>query len=90
MEEKAAALRFIYKPHPLAADSDSEAPKTSYILDYIGMIFNDFIELHGDRLYRDDPPYWRNAYLNDIRLQSLANKRESTKENIYRNFGLSS
>src|SRR5215218_9778316 len=29
-------------------------PKRPFTLDYLGLIFTDFIELHGDRLYRDD------------------------------------
>ena len=30
-------------------------PDRPYTLDYIGKIFTDFIEIHGDRLFRDDP-----------------------------------
>ena len=30
-------------------------PRRPFALDYIDGIFTDFIELHGDRLYRDDP-----------------------------------
>jgi acetyl-CoA carboxylase carboxyl transferase subunit alpha len=30
-------------------------PNRPYSLDYIGLIFEDFIELHGDRRYGDDP-----------------------------------
>jgi acetyl-CoA carboxylase carboxyl transferase subunit alpha len=29
-------------------------PRRPYSLDYIGMLFDDFQELHGDRLYMDD------------------------------------
>ena len=29
-------------------------PERPYTLDYISMITEDFIELHGDRLYKDD------------------------------------
>src|SRR5215470_15461440 len=29
-------------------------PKRPYTLDYIGLGFSDFIELHGDRNFRDD------------------------------------
>ena len=30
-------------------------PRRPYSLDYLSTIFTDFIELHGDRLYMDDP-----------------------------------
>ena len=30
-------------------------PQRPYTMDYIDLIVSDFIELHGDRLYRDDP-----------------------------------
>jgi acetyl-CoA carboxylase carboxyl transferase subunit alpha len=30
-------------------------PRRPYTLDYLSSIFTDFIELHGDRLFRDDP-----------------------------------
>src|SRR5512136_2921350 len=30
-------------------------PKRPTCLDYIGRVFHDFVELHGDRLYGDDP-----------------------------------
>jgi acetyl-CoA carboxylase carboxyl transferase subunit alpha len=29
-------------------------PRRPYTLDYLELIFTDFVELHGDRLYRDD------------------------------------
>ena len=30
-------------------------PDRPYTLDYINMLMNDFVELHGDRRYADDP-----------------------------------
>ena len=33
----------------------SRHPERPYTLDYINYITTDFIELHGDRLFRDDP-----------------------------------
>lgn len=35
--------------------SVSRHPLRPYTLDYIDMITEDFVELHGDRLFRDDP-----------------------------------
>ena len=33
----------------------SRHPERPYTLDYINYITTDFVELHGDRLFRDDP-----------------------------------
>src|SRR5260221_9158475 len=30
-------------------------PKRPYTLDYINLLFTDFVEIHGDRKYADDP-----------------------------------
>src|ERR1700678_1701387 len=29
-------------------------PQRPYTLDYVGAVFTDFVELHGDRMYADD------------------------------------
>ncbi|HOP74665.1 MAG TPA: acetyl-CoA carboxylase carboxyltransferase subunit alpha [Bacillota bacterium] len=65
-------------------------PKRPTCLDYIGMIFDNFIELHGDRLYRDDPAMIGGiAYLNGIPVTVVGQQKgRDTKENIYRNFGM--
>ena len=65
-------------------------PKRPTCLDYIGMIFNSFIELHGDRSYRDDPALVGGiAYLENIPVTVLGQQKgRDTKENISRNFGL--
>lgn len=65
-------------------------PKRPTCLDYIGMIFENFIELHGDRLYRDDPAMVGGiAYLDKIPVTIIGQQKgRDTKENIYRNFGL--
>jgi acetyl-CoA carboxylase carboxyl transferase subunit alpha len=59
-------------------------------LDYILAMSPDFIELHGDRLYRDDPSViggigtFKNQPITYIALQ----KGRSTEDNIYRNFAM--
>ncbi len=59
-------------------------------LDYILALSPDFIELHGDRLYRDDPSViggigtFENQAITYIALQ----KGRSTEDNIYRNFAM--
>lgn len=65
-------------------------PKRPTCLDYIGMIFDNFIELHGDRCYRDDPAMVGGiAYLDKIPVTVIGQQKgRDTKENIYRNFGL--
>lgn len=65
-------------------------PKRPTCLDYIGMIFDNFIELHGDRQYRDDPAMVGGiACLNEIPVTVIGQQKgRDTKENIYRNFGL--
>ncbi|NLY75340.1 MAG: acetyl-CoA carboxylase carboxyltransferase subunit alpha [Firmicutes bacterium] len=65
-------------------------PKRPTFLDYVGMIFTDFIELHGDRLYRDDPAMVGGiAYLENIPVTVIGQQKgRDTKENIYRNFGM--
>ncbi|HEU0077459.1 MAG TPA: hypothetical protein VFQ76_07400, partial [Longimicrobiaceae bacterium] len=29
-------------------------PRRPYTLDYVEMVFDDFVEMHGDRMFRDD------------------------------------
>ena len=64
-----------------------ERPTT---LDYIPYIFDSFIELHGDRNYRDDPAMIGGiGYLNGQAVTAVGQQRgKDTKDNIYRNFGM--
>jgi len=64
-------------------------PARPYTLDYINLIMQDFVELHGDRLFSED-----NAMvcgLARIDKQNVAlighQKGRDTKENLLRNFG---
>ncbi|AZN40228.1 acetyl-CoA carboxylase carboxyltransferase subunit alpha [Paenibacillus albus] len=58
-------------------------------LDYIGMIFTDFIELHGDRLFADDLAIVGGlAKLNEVPVTVIGHQRgKDTKDNIARFFG---
>ncbi|UEX90979.1 acetyl-CoA carboxylase carboxyltransferase subunit alpha [Staphylococcus ratti] len=60
------------------------------LLDYIPHIFDDFIEFHGDRNFRDDPAIIGGvAYFNDKPVTVIGQQRgKDTKDNIYRNFGM--
>lgn len=64
-----------------------ERPTT---LDYIEKIFDDFIELHGDRRFRDDPAIVGGlASLNGLPLTVIGHQKgRNTKENVQRNFGM--
>jgi len=64
-----------------------ERPTT---LEYIDIIFNDFIEFHGDRHYGDDEAIVSGvAYYQDEPVTVIGHQRgRNTKENIRRNFGM--
>ncbi|EHD0818925.1 acetyl-CoA carboxylase carboxyltransferase subunit alpha [Staphylococcus pseudintermedius] len=65
-------------------------PERPTVLDYISYIFDDFIELHGDRNFRDDPAIVGGlAYFNGQPVTVIGQQRgKDTKDNIYRNFGM--
>lgn len=59
-------------------------------LDYINIIFDDFIELHGDRSFRDDESIVCGIGLLNNRSVTIVaqQKGKNTKDNIKRNFGM--
>jgi acetyl-CoA carboxylase carboxyl transferase subunit alpha len=65
-------------------------PQRPHSLDMIERIFTDFIELHGDRAFRDDPAViagW--ARLNGDSVMIIAQQKgRNTKENLKRNFAM--
>ncbi len=65
-------------------------PERPTTLDYIEHIFDDFIELHGDRTFKDDAAIVGGiASLNGQAVTIIGHQRgKSTKENIRRNFGM--
>ena len=64
-------------------------PKRPYTLDYIRMIFGDFVEMHGDRTFADDKALVGGFAKLDGRpfLVLGHQKGRDAKENIMRNFG---
>src|SRR2546423_12413938 len=58
LEKRLAELRTdIYKNlTPMQRVQVARHPKRPYTLDYLSTVFTDFVELHGDRLVRGDPP----------------------------------
>ena len=65
-------------------------PDRPYTLDYIGMITKDFVELHGDRYYRDDKAIVGGlATIEDRKVMLIGHQKgRDTKSNVYRNFGM--
>ena len=66
---------------------DKNKPKT---LDLINYIFDDFLQMHGDRLYGDDKAIVGGiALLNDEPVTVIGHQKgTTTDENIERNFGM--
>lgn len=65
-------------------------PRRPYTLDYISRIFSDWVELHGDRNYRDDGAIvggW--GRLNGRSVMIIGQQKgRDMKENLHRNFGM--
>ncbi len=64
-------------------------PDRPYTIDYINMIMDDFIEIHGDRFFGDDRALITGMARIDGRKVMLLGhqKGRDTKENLQRNFG---
>jgi len=64
-------------------------PKRPFALDYAQTVFTGFSELHGDRLFADDPALIGGfARLGDQKVMLIGTQKgRDTKENIKRNFG---
>jgi acetyl-CoA carboxylase carboxyl transferase alpha subunit len=65
-------------------------PKRKTALDYINQIFDSFIELHGDRAFKDDKSIICGlARIKEQNFTIIAEQKgRTTKENIERNFGM--
>src|SRR5688500_19451947 len=92
LEQKLNALRAeVYRNlSPLQRVQVARNPKRPFTLDYIRLCFTDFIELCGDRLFREDPAIvggW--ARLEGETVMVMGHHRgRDTKENLRRNFGM--
>ncbi len=92
LQDKLVTVRAdIYKElTPIQRVMVARHPRRPYTLDYLSTIFTDFIELHGDRLYMDDPAIvggW--ARLGGTSVMVIGHQKgRDTKENIKRNFGM--
>ena len=65
-------------------------PDRPYTLDYIERLFTDFVELHGDRQFRDDPAVVCGLAKLDGRPIMVVGQQKgrTTKQKLYRNFGM--
>src|SRR3970040_2252368 len=92
LEDKAAKLaREVFaRLSPMQKGQLSRHPNRPYTQNYVERLFQDFVELHGDRRFGDDPAII--AGIGRYHGQSVAvvghQKGRSTKENLQRNFGM--
>lgn len=65
-------------------------PQRPYMLDYVEGMLSDFVELHGDRAYADDPAIiGGTARLAGQPIMIIGHQKgRDTKEKIHRNFGM--
>jgi acetyl-CoA carboxylase carboxyl transferase subunit alpha len=68
----------------------SRHPNRPYTLDYIEAMLTDFLEMHGDRAFADDPAIVSGmAKLDGSPIVVIGHQKgRTTKEKIYRNFGM--
>ena len=68
----------------------SRHPERPYTLDYIEYITTDFVELHGDRLFRDDPAIVGGlCKIDGKNFMVIGHQKGRTmKEKVFRNFGM--
>ena len=75
---------------PLQRLQVARSGKRPFTMDYIRLCFTDFVELHGDRLFREDAAIiggW--ARLDGETVMVIGHQRgRDTKENLRRNFGM--
>ena len=70
----------------------SRNPKRPYTLDYINELTQDFVELHGDRLSKDDNAIVGGlATIDGYKIMIIGQQKgRDIESNIYRNFGMAS
>jgi len=92
LQKKSQALtKDIYsKLSPWQVAQVARHPQRPYTLDYVGALFTDFQELHGDRSFSDDPSMVGGlARFNGQAVMVIGHQKgRDTKEKIYRNFGM--
>ncbi|MFZ0391937.1 MAG: acetyl-CoA carboxylase carboxyltransferase subunit alpha [Calditrichia bacterium] len=92
LTRKATALRKeVYsKLTPWQRVQLARHPDRPYTLDYIQRMLTDFVELHGDRYFSDDPAMIAGiGKLEDMPVAVVGHQKgRDVKENLHRNFGM--
>jgi acetyl-CoA carboxylase carboxyl transferase subunit alpha len=92
LEEKAGRLlKEIYsRLTPWQITQVARHPLRPYAMDYITSIFDEFVELHGDRAFRDDPAIVGGlGKINGFKVVVICQQKgRNTKEKVFRNFGM--
>jgi len=65
-------------------------PERPYTLDYIYLMTHEFVELHGDRKYKDDKAIVGGfAKIDEYKVMIIGHQKgRDTKSNVFRNFGM--
>ena len=95
MAKKAPAQSKPLKPEPESRTAFERVqlarhPERPYTLDFIERLFDDFVELHGDRRYADDPAIVCGlARFHGLPIVVVGHQKgRDTKQRSYRNFGM--
>ena len=92
LTEKLEALReaTYQNLRPIEQVQVARHPRRPYTLDYMSRVFTDFMELHGDRAFRDDEAIvggWARLAGENVMVIGHQKGRDM-KENLRRNFGM--
>ena len=91
MEDKISSMKNdIYKNlSPWQKVQIARHPNRPYTRDYISKIATDFVEIHGDRIHRDDKAIIGGfAKINDEKVMIIGSQKgRDTKSNVECNFG---
>ena len=65
-------------------------PARPYMMDYVNLLMDEFVELHGDRSFHDDPAIIGGmAMFDEWEVLVLGHQKgRNTKDNMHRNFGM--
>ncbi|HXE91442.1 MAG TPA: acetyl-CoA carboxylase carboxyltransferase subunit alpha [Terriglobales bacterium] len=90
LHEQVSALREQFYTHLAWQKTElARHPQRPYTLDYVERIFTDWCELHGDRVFGDDPALvcgMARYHGNEVMVIGHQKGRD-TKQRLYRNFG---
>lgn len=90
-KQKSYIMQTIYQNlSPWQVVQVARHPERPLFLEYVQMIFDDFLEIHGDRLFRDDPSIVTGfAKIGNRKFMLIGEEKgKVTKEKIHRNFGM--